>query len=79
MLRALCLASALILLATAGWAQNNPSPSNNNSAEARACHGDARRFCREVLGDEFSVASCLIEHRDRLTRACRAMLESHGM
>jgi hypothetical protein len=25
------------------------------------------------------VASCLQEHRDRLSRACRAVLEGHGM
>lgn len=79
MVRSLCLASALLFLSTAGWADNGQSPQNDNSAEARACHGDAHRFCREAIGDEFRVASCLIEHRDRISRACRAMLESHGM
>jgi len=79
MVRSLCFASALLFLSTAGWADNGQSPANDNSAEARACHGDARRFCRGELGDEFRVASCLIEHREKISRACRAVLESHGM
>jgi len=72
MVRSLCLAATLFVVATAAQAQNN-------AAEERACRGDAHRFCREALGDEFRVASCLIEHRDRISRACRAVLESHGM
>jgi Cysteine rich repeat len=79
MLRSLCLASALLLLATTGWAQNNQLQQANNSAEERACRGDAHRFCRDALPDEFRVASCLQEHRDRLSHGCRAMLEGHGM
>ncbi len=79
MIRSFCIASALLFVSTAGWADNNQTSANDNSAEARACHGDARRFCREALGDEFRVASCLIEHRERISRACRAVLESHGM
>jgi hypothetical protein len=75
MVRSLCLASAFMLLTTTGWAQNNQSP----SAEEKACRGDAHRFCRDALPDEFRVASCLQEHRDRLSRACRAVLDGHGM
>jgi hypothetical protein len=73
--RSLCLASALLLLGTPGWTQSPDS----NSPEARACRGDAHRFCRDALPDEFRVASCLQEHRDRLSRACRAVLDGHGM
>jgi hypothetical protein len=76
MVRSISLVFALLLLSTAGWAQDN---SNSNSPEARACRGDARRFCGKELGDEFRVASCLMEHREKLTRACRAVLEGHGM
>jgi len=75
MVRSLCFASALLLLSTTGWAQNNQS----QSAEEKACRGDAHRFCRDALPDEFRVASCLQEHRERLSRACRAVLDGHGM
>jgi hypothetical protein len=77
MVRSLCLAAALFVVATAAFADNQSS--NTNAAEERACRGDAHRFCHEALGDEFRVASCLIEHRERISRPCRAVLESHGM
>jgi len=79
MVRSILLASALLVLSTAGWADNTRSPQSDNSQEDRACRGDAHRFCRDAIPDEFRVASCLQEHRDRLSRACRAMLEGHGM
>jgi len=47
----------------------------HTTAEERACKGDAHRFCKEVLSDEFQVASCLQEHRDKVSHACRAVLE----
>jgi hypothetical protein len=78
MVRSICLAFALLLISATTWAQSDQS-SNNNSAEERACRGDARRLCRQELPDEFRVASCLQEHRDRLSRACRSVLEGHGM
>ena len=79
MLRRFGLVFALLLVSTAGWADNEQSSSNPNSPEARACRGDAHRFCREALGDEMRVASCLIDHKERLTHACRAVLDGHGM
>jgi hypothetical protein len=73
MLRTLCLA---IVLAGSGatWAQSGPA---HTAAEERACRGDAHRLCKEFLSDEFQVASCLQEHRGRVSRACRAVMESH--
>jgi hypothetical protein len=79
MLRPILLASALLVLSTAGWAENNRLPQSDASQEDKACRADAHRFCRDAIPDEFRIASCLQEHRDRLTRACRAMLEGHGL
>jgi hypothetical protein len=48
--------------------------------EQAACRLDTRRFCHAIKpksGTE-SFLSCLQEHRERLSRACRAVLESHG-
>ena len=75
MLRSLCLVSTLLFLTSSGWAQDKQTP----SAEERACRGDAHRFCRDAIPDEFRIASCLQEHRDRLSHACRAVLDGHGM
>lgn len=82
MVRSLRLAAALLFLSTAAWAESSqfePNNNNPNSAEERACRGDAHRFCKDALPDEFRVGSCLQEHRDRISHACRAVLEGHGM
>jgi len=71
MVRSLCL--FIILVAGSGAA----AAQTHTAAEERACRGDAHRLCKEVLADEFQVASCLQSHREHLSRACRAVLESH--
>ena len=78
MVRSFYLAIALLLIPVAGWAQSNQMR-RPHSAEDRACRYDAQRFCKDAIPDEFRVGSCLQEHRDRLSRACRAALERHGM
>jgi len=79
MLRRFGIVTGLLLVSTLSWADNDQTASSNNSPEARACRGDAHRFCREALSDEMRVASCLIDHKEKLTHACRAVLEGHGM
>jgi hypothetical protein len=71
MVRSLCLAIALIAGSNAAWAQTH------TAAEERACSGDAHRFCKEFLADEFRVTSCLQEHREQISRACQAVLDGH--
>jgi len=79
MVRSILLASALLVLSTAGWADNTRSPQSDNSQEDRACRGDAHRFCRDAIPDQFRVLSCLQANRAKLSRACSAVLQSHGM
>jgi hypothetical protein len=79
MTRTLCLL-VVVLAASAGFAraENNAQfGPPHSAAEERACKGDAHRFCKEDLSDEFRVASCLQEHRDRISQACRAVLDGH--
>ena len=83
MVRNLCIVIALVTVSGAAWAQtgpnNNPGGIPHNAAEERACSGDAHRFCKDAIGDDFRVGSCLQEHRERLSRPCRTMLEGHNM
>jgi hypothetical protein len=84
MVRSLLVAIALLTASDAALAQNNPtsnpgSSAPHSAAEERACGSDARRFCKDAIGDDFRVGSCLQEHRTRLSRACRIILEGHGM
>ncbi len=77
MVRSISVLFALIMMF---WrtplAQANPE---ENTPEARACHGDANRFCRADLPDQFKVGSCLQANREKLSRACKEMLTKNGM
>jgi hypothetical protein len=81
MIRNCCLLIALLAASSSlARAENNQQfGPPHNAAEERACKGDAHRFCRDVLSDEFRVASCLQEYHDRISPACRAVLDGHGM
>jgi Cysteine rich repeat len=78
MVRNFCFVIALLTVSSAAWAANNQPPQDPvRAAQERACRGDAHRFCREDLADEFRVASCLQEHVDHVSHACRTVLEGH--
>jgi len=79
MLRSICIAIALLAVSGGAWAEDNNQFRPHESAEDRACRGDAHRFCKDDIPDQFRVASCLQEHRERISRACRMALEAHGM
>jgi hypothetical protein len=46
--------------------------------EEAACRRDAVHFCRG-LSEEFQVRDCLVSQKQRISRTCRAVLESHGL
>ncbi|MGJ4946850.1 hypothetical protein [Bradyrhizobium sp. HKCCYLS20291] len=47
--------------------------------EQKACAPDAKRFCRSQLGDDFAVQNCLTQNRQKLSKRCSAVFQSHGM
>jgi hypothetical protein len=75
MVRSISVLFALIMMSGAALAQ---AP-GENSPEARACRGDANRFCRAEMPDQFRVGSCLQTNRERLSRACKEVLTKNGM
>ncbi len=74
MVRSVSILFAVLLMSGAALAQTYP---HEDTPEDRACRGDARRFCKDDIPDQFKVGSCLQEHKDRLTRACKAAVEGH--
>jgi hypothetical protein len=76
MVRSVSLVLAVFLTSSAALAQTYPQ---ENTPEDRACRGDARRFCKDDIPDQFKVGSCLQMNKEKLTRACKTMLESQGM
>jgi Cysteine rich repeat len=66
------LAAASSIAIAQGFMKGTP-------AEEAACRPDVRRYCHSVVGDGHgAVLACLKEHRGKLHRACRKVLESHG-
>lgn len=69
------LVAALAALSTGALAQGG------TPQEQAACRPDVRRFCYRVPQGAGSDAflQCLQAHRQRLSRACSAVLQSHGV
>lgn len=45
--------------------------------EQAACAGDAHRYCKEEIPDNFRVLQCLKTARERISKPCRVVLENH--
>jgi cysteine rich repeat protein len=63
----------LVLIASAASAQQQRQQGHD------ACARDVSRFCRAHMqdGDEV-VLACLKQNRARISKACQAILASHG-
>ncbi|EJW12093.1 hypothetical protein A33M_2397 [Rhodovulum sp. PH10] len=58
-----------------------PSPIPNSRGTAddqQACERDAKRLCKDYLGDDMAVLSCFQAKRSRLSPGCRGVLEKYG-
>jgi hypothetical protein len=74
-IRIALLSAVLAVASSAAVAQEHGS-----REEQAACRADSRRFCRSVDPDSgtHGILMCLKQHRSRLSRGCRTLLESHG-
>ena len=71
---------AIALPANAAEHRTQPSGGLEGTAkEHSACTGDATKFCVDVMPDTGAVLACLQKHRSKLHKACRDVLESHGV
>lgn len=66
MLRALLLATALLLVASAANAQT--------SDDQALCQDDAFRVCSHTIPDRERTFQCMVQNRDALSPACRAVM-----
>ena len=63
-----------IAVATSGGMAGEGTPK-----EQAACRADVRRYCSAVkASDSGAFLSCLQAHRSKLSKACLAVLVSHG-
>ena len=75
-MRTLLVLFLAIAGATASFAQG---PHQGTSKEQQACSRDASKFCRKDLGNDGAVQQCLQGNRAKLSKACQAVFQSHGM
>jgi hypothetical protein len=48
-------------------------------AEQKACSRDVQKLCRTVMDQgDLVILSCLKENRPKISKACNAVLVSHG-
>jgi hypothetical protein len=73
------LTIAFLLLLTQAYVAHAQGGHAGTQQEQQACTRDASRFCRSLLGNDGAVQNCLQQNRARLSRACRAVFEAHGM
>jgi hypothetical protein len=83
------LALALLLTSGIAWSQQGPKqatpqsepttdPFKGTPEEQAACRHDSTTLCRDAIPDTFRVLACLQQNRQRISKACREVLESHG-
>jgi hypothetical protein len=74
MIRAILLSAAIFGLCSTALAQTG-SPD-----EQEACRPDVRKFCHKIKMADGNAAflECLKANRDKLSKPCRAALESNG-
>ena len=70
----LAITLSSLALSTAAFAQSMGTPQ-----EQAACSRDAQRFCRSVIPQgDMAVLACFQQNRPKISRACDAVLKSHG-
>lgn len=81
MIHAIPLAFAIVLplLGTAASAQQQqPQPENGTAAERLACTADYQKFCAGVSPGNGRALACLSKQKDKLSPACRAVIDKRG-
>lgn len=70
MLRTLLAAAALLCLSEAAFAQEL------TAAQRDACMGDYEKYCKSVVPGGGRIIACLAKESDKLTPACKKVLEA---
>lgn len=77
MLKTVLIATLFASAATGALAQV-PNRSGTPQ-EQKACAKDVSRYCRTVMNEaDLVILSCLQRHRPKISKACDAVLASHG-
>ena len=82
MLKPLAIAALLATVTSAALAEPPDQPKYGRSGtpeEQKACAKDVSRYCQTVMNDsDLAILSCLKQVRPKISKACDAVLLSHG-
>lgn len=57
-------------------ASMTPAAAQDRATQEKACSRDVSRHCRKVMNDgDFAIQQCLLQNRDKLSPACRKVVE----
>lgn len=64
-----------VMASTSAFAQSR----GGTEQEQKACSRDVQRFCRSIMNQsDLVILSCLQQNRPKISKACNAVLVSHG-
>jgi hypothetical protein len=55
-----------------------PLPTDGTPEDRAACEGDVRAYCQAAIPDTMRVLGCLQQNRQRISPACRGVLQKYG-
>jgi hypothetical protein len=74
--------TVLVVWATASVAQRplipGPFDTRGTPEDQAACRPDARKYCREHVGNDMAVLACFQQNRAKLSAPCAAVLRKYG-
>lgn len=77
-LRLAALLAATLSVAASLTAAPARAQDETRKAQERACSRDVSRHCRKVMNDgDMVVRQCLMDNHDKLSPACRKIVEGH--
>ena len=80
-LQSLGFAAAFTLMAMAALPVSiTPAAAQDatRSAQEKACSRDVSRHCRKLMNDgDFAIQQCLLQNREKLSPACRKVVEGN--
>jgi hypothetical protein len=76
------VATVLMVSASPSVAQRplipTPFDTRGTPEDQAACRPDARKYCREHVGNDMAVLACFQQNRSKLSDACAAVLRKYG-
>ncbi len=55
-----------------------PMDTQGTPEDRAACSADVHRFCENAIPDSMRILSCLQTNRQRISPACRGVLQKYG-